>query len=112
MFSTEFIVAIALLVLIALPLATSWTAEARALRASYWRAVAMEIVDGELEVLAAGAWRTLTPGSGEYRISAGAATNLPPGRFTVTLTNRLVRLEWISSVRRGIGTVTREVEVP
>ncbi len=110
--STEFVVAIALLIGVALPLAGSWLGEARALRAAYWRAVAMEIVDGELEVIAAGEWQQLRPGAHPYTVRTPAATNLPPGRFTVTVSNRWVRLEWQSQQRRGIGRIEREVTLP
>jgi hypothetical protein len=112
MFSTEFVVAIAILMAAVLPLAVSWVGEARALRAAYCRAVAVEIVDGEIEALAAGGWRQLKPGTQDYTVSAAAATNLPPGRFTATLGERLVRLEWKSDERRGIGPVAREVKLP
>lgn len=112
MLSTEFVVAIAILVAAVLPLAVGWVVEARALRASYCRAVAMEIVDGEIEVLAAGGWKQLKPGAQEYAVSAQAATNLPPGRFTASLSNRVVRVEWKSNTPRGIGAVVREVTLP
>ncbi len=50
----ELLVAMALLVGALLPLAYSIASEMRYARAAYQRAVAMEIVDGELEVVAAG----------------------------------------------------------
>src|SRR4029077_14059617 len=77
----ELLVAMALITGVLLPLAYSLASERRLVRATYQRAVAMEIVDGEMEVLAAGAWRAFTPGIHEYSVNAGAATNLPPGRF-------------------------------
>jgi hypothetical protein len=108
--STELVVAIAILVAVTLPLSYGWIREARALRAGYWRAVAVEIVDGELEVLAAGEWRHFAPGSQPYPVTARAATNLPPGKFALTLENRHVRLEWKSDRHLGIGAVVRETE--
>ena len=59
---TELFVAMALLTGALLPLAYSITSEKRLARASYQRAVAMEIVDGEMEVLAAGEWRAFSAG--------------------------------------------------
>src|SRR5262249_39744824 len=88
-----------------------FASERRLVRASYQRAVAMEIVDGEIEVLAAGGWRAFTPGSHEYPVNAEAATNLPPGRFLVRIESGMVRLEWQPSVKMHGGPVMRETSV-
>ncbi|MHB8523168.1 MAG: type IV pilus modification PilV family protein [Limisphaerales bacterium] len=109
MLTTELIVAMAILVIAVLPLGYSFVRDARFLRASYQRAVAMEIVDGEMEILVAGEWRALPEGTQPYVIQADAAANLPPGRFEVTRAGRRLRLEWASAEKRGIGTVVREV---
>lgn len=107
----ELLVAMTLLAAALLPLAYSIASERRLARACYQRAIAMEIVDGEIEVLAAGEWRSFPPGTHEYVAHAGAATNLPPGRFLLTLQTGKVRLEWQPAVRRHGGSVVREVEV-
>jgi hypothetical protein len=107
----ELLVAMALLVGSLFPIAYSIAAERRLARAYYQRAVAMEIVDGEIETLAAGEWRALAQGAAEYRVRAGAATNLPPGRFVVTLQTGKVRLEWRPDVQDHGGKVVREVNV-
>ena len=49
----EMLVAIALLMVVLVPVAYSFDAEKRAARATYDHAIAMEIVDGEMEVLLA-----------------------------------------------------------
>ena len=107
----ELLVAVGLLTGALLPLAYSISSEKRLARACYQRAVAMEIVDGELEALAAGQWRTFSPGSQEYQPRAGAAVNLPPGKFLLTLQGKKVRLEWRPAVQRHGGPVAREVSV-
>ena len=107
----ELLAAMALLVTTLLPVAYSIASEKRLARACYQRAVAMEIVDGEMEVLAAGAWRALAPGTHEYQVHAGAATNLPPGRFLVSVQPGKVRLEWLPSVKMHGGPVVREAKV-
>jgi hypothetical protein len=94
---------------ILLPIAYSVASERRLARATYHRAVAMEIVDGEMEALAAGGWRAFTNGVTFYPIHARAATNLPPGRFILTMTPQKVRLEWSPSVKDHGGSVVREV---
>ena len=104
----EMLVAIAILVAVILPVAYSFDAEKRAARATYNHAIAMEIVDGEMEVLLAGEWRAFTPGTHPYPVKANALTNLPPGEFTLTLTTNKVRLEWKPSMTRRGGSVVRE----
>jgi hypothetical protein len=107
----ELLVAMALLTGAVLPLAYSIAKEKRLARAMYQRAVAMEIVDGELEVLATGGWRAYTNGTREYEVHALAASNLPPGRFWLTLQPGLVRLEWRPTVKQHGGSVVREVKL-
>jgi hypothetical protein len=94
-----------------LPLGFSLHADAKLFRITYQRAVAMEIVDGEIEILAAGGWRDLPEGSQPYAVHANAATNLPPGRFTVTRAGNHIRLQWAAAKKSGIGSVAREVSV-
>ncbi len=108
---TELLVAMALLVGALLPLAYSIASEQRLARAYYQRAVAMVVVDGEMEVLAAGGWRAFTPGTREYPVQAGAITNLPPGAFLLTIEERVVRLEWKPAVKHHGGDVVREVTI-
>jgi hypothetical protein len=108
---TELVVAMALLLGALLPLAYSMASEKRLARASYQRAVAMEIVDGEMELLAAGEWRAFAPGSRDYHVHAAAATNLPSGRFLLTIDAAKLRLEWQPAVRGHGGSVAREVRM-
>jgi hypothetical protein len=107
----ELLVAMALLTGALLPLAWSFASEKRLARSCYQRAVAIEIVDGEMETLAAGEWHAFAPGAHEYRVRAGAATNLPPGRFLLTVQPGKVRLEWQPEVKQHGGGVAREVTV-
>jgi len=109
---TEMAVAMAILVIAVLPLAYSIMSEQRLLRAYYQRAVAMEIVDGEMEALAAGEWQAFSQGVHDYTVHAQAATNLPPGQFRLTLSGRRVRLEWLPAVRHHGGGVVRETLIP
>jgi hypothetical protein len=106
----ELLVAMAILSGVVLPLAYSIAAERRYSRAVYQRAVAMEIVDGEMEVLAAGGWRVWTNGTMDYPVHALAATNLPPGKFILTSTPEKLRLEWRPAGKDHGGNVVREVK--
>jgi hypothetical protein len=109
--TTELVIAMALLVLAVCPLAYAFSQEVRLLRGSYWRSVVMEIVDGEAEILAAGEWRAFSEGQHAYTVRAGAATNLPPGRFQLTKTGKDLRLEWRSDERQSVGPVVRDITI-
>lgn len=108
---TELVVAMAILAIAILPLAFTFAHETQLLRQAYCHAVAMEIVDGELEVLAAGEWRAFASGTQPYSVKAQAATNLPPGAFQLTVSTNRVRLEWIPQASHVGGRITREARV-
>lgn len=107
----ELLVAITILAVAVYPIGYSILSERMAARASYEHAVAMEIVDGELEILAAGQWRQLPPGTTEYNIHANAARNLPDGKFLVTIQPGKVRLEWRPDGPHHGGPILREAVV-
>jgi hypothetical protein len=104
----ELLVAMALIIGVLFPLAYSFVSERRLARSYYQRAVAMEIVDGEMEVLVAGEWRAFPPGTHDYTVHAGAATNLPPGRFILSIQPGKLRLRWLPAIKDHGGPVTRE----
>jgi hypothetical protein len=108
----ELVVAMGILASVMLPVAYSVVREQRLARAYYYRAVAMEIVDGEMEVLLAGEWQTYSRGQHEYRVRAEAAKNLPPGRFLLSLNESQVRLEWRPRKPGQGGAVTRVASIP
>lgn len=106
---TEAVVSLALLVLVMLPLAFAFMQETRSCRAAYFRAVALELVDGEMEALAAGEWRAFRSGRQTYPVLAAARTNLPPGEFALTLEGGRARLEWTPRKHGAGGPVVREI---
>ncbi len=105
---TEMAVAMAFLVAAILPLAYSFAREQKLMRASYLQTVAMEVVDGEMEILAAGEWRAFQPGRQIYSPVRPVA-NLPEGNFSLTINGRQLRLEWQAVNRDQGGKVIREV---
>jgi hypothetical protein len=104
----DLMVGLAILMLAVLPLAYSFVRQRQALKIEYCRSVADEIVDGEMEILLAGAAKDLPDGSQDYSVHARAASQLPPGHFQLTKTGNHLRLAWTSDKRRGFGTVVRE----
>jgi len=110
--TSELLAAMGLLVICVLPLSYSFLREHKLCRAYYCRAVAMELVDGEMETLMAGEWRAFAPGAHPYTLRGAAATNLPPGKCLLTVTNDLIRLEWLPEDRNQGGKVLRETTIP
>jgi hypothetical protein len=107
----DLVVGLAILGLAIMPLGYSFMRERQLLRAEYFRSVAMEIVDGETEILAAGDWKNFPDGSQTYTVHANSAVNLPSGHFQLTKTGNHLHLEWSSDKRKGIGTVFREITI-
>jgi hypothetical protein len=105
----DLIVGMAILSLAIVPLGYSFARERQVLRAEYFRSVAMEIVDGEMEILAAGDGKNYPDGSQIYIVHSRAAATLPPGHFQLTKTGNHLRLEWTPDKHKGIGVVVREI---
>jgi hypothetical protein len=110
-FATECVIALAILAAVMLPMSFSLVQESKLCRAYYYRAVALEIVDGEMETLAAGEWRAFPQGRQVYRVQAASATNLPAGEFILTLGDGTARLSWTPKTRRVGGEVVREIKL-
>ncbi len=107
----DFLVALAILGLAIIPLGFSFAQERKGLRVDYCRAVANEIVDGEMEILAAGAWKNLPDGTQPYPVQSRALKNLPRGHFELTKNGNHLRLEWIPDEHIGVGAVFRETTI-
>jgi hypothetical protein len=109
--AADLAVGLSLIAMVVIPLSYTWLKEHHVLRSQYYRAVAMQIVDGEMEILAAGEWRSLPDGTNSYPVNHAAIKVLAPGRFISTKIDRRVKLEWIPE-RKGLGRrVVREVEI-
>jgi hypothetical protein len=110
--TADLVVALGVLVVAALPIAFAFAQEGRLARIRYAEALAVEMVDGEMEILAAGEWRAFPPGQHEYLVKAAAAKNLPPGRFILTRDDKNLRLEW-KPAKKGTGRpIVRETRLP
>ena len=104
----ELTVALAILVGALLPLGLSFVDEQHMCRVYYWRAVAMEAVDGDMEVLAAGEWRSFHEGTQPYVVHSESVKNLPNGGFLLTIRGSSLRLEWRPDKIRNGAPVVRE----
>jgi hypothetical protein len=101
-------VGLAILAIAVVPLGFSFARERQVLKMEYARSVADEIVDGEMEILAAGDGKNYSDGSQTYTVNARAAAGLPPGHFQLTKTGNHLRLEWTPDEKHGVGAVVRE----
>jgi hypothetical protein len=108
----ELLIAVAILAIAMIPLSLSFRGEQRLVRAHYHKVIAMEIIDGEMEALRAGQWRAFAEGENEFPVTASAATNLPSGKFLLTRSNHLLRLEWRVAKKSQGGSVAREISIP
>jgi hypothetical protein len=106
----EILVAMCILTLVMIPLSFSFAGEQREFRVYYHRALALEAVDGEMEILRAGEWRACPEGTQPYSVNNPSTTNLPPGRFVLTRQGRHLRLQWLPASKDQGGIVTRECD--
>jgi hypothetical protein len=109
---TELMVAIGFLCVAVIPLGYSFAKEHKYLRTCYHRSVAMEMVDGEMEILLAGEWRAYTNGVHTLTPQAQAAANLPPGTLQFTLHDKKLKVEWLPGSTDEGGKVIREATLP
>ena len=108
----DLLVGLAILALAIVPVGFAFARERQALKNEYLRAVANEVVDGEMEILAAGAAKDLPDGMQNYPVQSRAAAVLPPGKFELTKTGKHLRLEWCSDAKCGVSAVVRETDLP
>jgi hypothetical protein len=95
-----------------IPLGYSFAKEHKYLRTCYQRSVAMELVDGEMEILLAGEWRAYTNGVHTLTPQAPAAANLPPGTLQFTLHDKKLKVAWLPGGTDEGGKVIREATLP
>jgi hypothetical protein len=109
---TELMVALGFLCAAVIPLGYSFAKEHKYLRTCYQRSLAMELVDGEMEILLAGEWRAYTNGVHRLAPATPATANLPPGTLQFTLTDKKLTLEWQPGGPDEGGKVIREATRP
>jgi hypothetical protein len=109
--TVEVAAAMFVLLVASIPLGYSFVKERELCLIYYHRSVATQIVDGEMEVLAAGEWRSMPEGQHDYPVQARASRNLPPGRFIVTRSGERLKLEWVPEKKGTGGPVLREALV-
>lgn len=104
--SIELTVAVGILVTVLMPLSLCFPRELAALHL-FHHAVAMEIVDGETEVLRAGEWRAFAAGSPVLSRTRRGRHRSAARPLVLTLTNGVARLEWLPDAAGTGGRVVR-----
>lgn len=107
----DLIVALTILTIAVVPLGYSFARERKALKVEYYRSVINEIVDGEMEIMVAGAAKDLPDGTQTITVSSRAVERLPHGQFQFTKTGTHLRLEWTPDIKCGVSAVVREAEL-
>jgi len=110
--ATECVMALGMIAIATIPLLFAFMQEATYSRSCYYRAAAMEIVDGEMEILAAGEWKQFAVGQHDYPVTASSATNLPPGQFRLSVEPKRLRLEWRPIGGKTNNAIARERALP
>lgn len=104
-------VAMTLLVLVVIPFALGYINSEKQMRQAYHRAVALEVVDAEAEILAAGLLRQFPEGESNYPVQRGAAMHLPPGSFRLERTGTRGTLEWRAQKSMPGGSVRKTFRI-
>ena len=104
-------VAITFLALVFIPLSISSSGDLDLARRHYFEAVALQLIDGEMDVLLAGERRKYT--TGEHRITpvGEAVQKLPEGEFVLTVHDQKLTLAWVPTKRAKWGRVERVVQL-
>ena len=104
-------VAITVLALVFIPLNVSSSGDLDLARRQYFEAVALQLIDGEMDVLLAGERRKYTPGEHQIKPVGEAVQNLPEGEFVLTVHDQKLTLAWVPTKRAKWGRVERVVEL-
>jgi len=110
MLMAELFAALAIFSLLVLTIAAPLSMDQSMVRQAMHRAIAMQIVDGEMEVLAAGAWRSYEEGERDFLVTCKAVESLPKGKFVLTVNGQKLRLQWREFVKDGREVVRVERE--
>lgn len=104
----DMVFALALFAIAIMPLGYSFARERQVLKIEYYHSAINELVDGEMEILVAGAAKNLPEGTQNYSVTARAAAKLPSGHFELTKNANHLRLAWLPDEKRGVGVIARE----
>ncbi|HJO08437.1 MAG TPA: hypothetical protein QGH16_01205 [Verrucomicrobiota bacterium] len=104
-------IALTVLTLVFIPLSVSSSGGLDLARRHYFEAVALQLIDGEMDVLLAGERRKYTPGEHRIKPVGEAVQNLPEGEFVLSLQDQKLTLAWMPKKFAKWGRVERVVQL-
>ena len=104
----DLVMGLAILIIAVIPVGYSFARERQALLTETRRCVINELVDGEIEILAAGAAKNLPDGPQALSVQSRSVTSLPPGHFQLAKSGNHLSLTWLPDGKCGLGAITRE----
>ena len=104
-------IALTVLALVFIPLSMSSSGGLDLTRRHYFEAVALQLIDGEMDVLLAGERRKYTTGEHRIKPVGESVHNLPEGEFVLTVHDQKLTLAWVPTKRAKWGRVERVVEL-
>jgi len=113
----DLVSALGLAALVVIPLGYGFLNHQRLVRNEAIHAVVLTLLDGEMEVLAAGELRSFNPGTHPYPLRGVAADRLPPGHCSLIRTTlpdqaTSLTLEWQPTNGSTLHSVTRTLVLP
>ncbi|MCD8535746.1 MAG: hypothetical protein LR011_13570 [Verrucomicrobia bacterium] len=107
----DMVISMILIISVMLPLGFSLARDGELYRAYSIRARAMSILDGEMEVLAAGYWRHFGLGQHAYQPRSQSAASMT-GEFLLSVSESELKLTWNPANRYRGGVVERRIVIP
>jgi len=104
-------IALTVLALVFIPLSVSSSGDLDLARRHYFEAVALQLIDGEMDVLLAGERRKYTTGEHRIKPVGDAVQNLPEGKFVLTVQDEKLTMAWVPTKRAKWGRVERVVQL-
>jgi len=104
-------IALTVLALVFIPLSVSSSGDLDLARRHYFEAVALQLIDSEMDVLLAGERRKYTTGEHRIKPVGDAVQNLPEGKFVLTVQDEKLTMAWVPTKRAKWGRVERVVQL-
>ena len=104
-------IALTVLALVFIPLSVSSSGGLDLARRHYFEAVALQLIDGEMDVLLAGERQKYTTGEHRIKPVGDAVQNLPEGKFVLTVQDEKLTMAWVPTKRAKWGRVERVVQL-
>ena len=107
----DVVLGIALLLLVFIPFSVTSSGELDLARRQQFQAVALQMIDGEMDVLLAGERQKYAAGEHTITPPGEAVQSLPEGKFVLTVGEKELTLAWTAVKQAKWGRVERVVKL-